>query len=400
MNAQANPFRIDGVVTPPHFTNRAAEVARVRDSLRSPPSKLLVYGPRRMGKTSMILVASQGAERDGSLVLRADLSTASSMADVVNRLLAAAVRGIGRAWRDLATMFVERLQISVGLRPDPATGLAIPSLDASLRARGADAHRETLASALDTLNALAAERSVRLGVILDEFQEIHRLGGETAEWHLRGVIERHAHVGYVLAGSRTALIRRMVSDPSRAFYKLLDVLHLGPIEEGHLARWIDERMGDSGRKAPGLGQRCIEIAGTRTRDVVQLARSSWRAWSPEVDVEDLLDTAFRDVIADEDVIAHTLWEGLTPHQQDVLRAVAGAQSGLTSRETLDRFALPASGTVSNTAAALVEEDLLVKGDTPPGYDFESPFFRGWVVSRALPDVGIDRPVTWRAALGR
>jgi len=119
-----------------------------------------------------------------------------------------------------------------------------------------------------------------------------------------------------------------------------------------------------------------------------------------MEVDELVDVAFRDIVADEDVIARTLWGGLTSHQQDVLRAVAGAPAGLTSRETLEFFALPASGTVSNTAAALVAEDLLVKADAAPGYDFESPFFRGWVVSRALPDVGVERPVTWRSTLGR
>jgi len=397
---QANPFRIDGVVTPPHFTNRAAEIARIRDALGSPPAKLLVYGPRRMGKTSTILVASMAAERDGVHVVRADLSTASSTADVTNRLLAAAVRSVGRTWKDLASLFVERLQISVGLRPDPATGLAIPTLDASLRGRDAGTQRDTLGNTLDMLDALAAERNVRLGIILDEFQEIHRLEGEAAEWHLRGVMERHAHLTYLLAGSRTALIHRMVSDPGRALYKLLDVLHLGPMEDDHLARWIDERMADSGKPLRGLGARCLEVAGPRTRDVVQLARSVWRAWTEGEEVDSLVEAAFRDVIAEEDVIARTLWEGLTPHQQDVLRAVAGAQAGLTSRETLERFSLPSSGTVSNTAQALVAEDLLVKVDSTPGYDFESPFFRGWVVTRTLPDVGMERLSTWRSILGR
>lgn len=400
MNKQANPFRIDGVVTPPHFTNRAAEIARIREALRSPPAKLLIYGPRRVGKTSAILVASQAAEREGIHVVRADLSTASSMADVTNRLLAAAVRSIGRSWKDLASLFVERLQISVGLRPDPATGLAIPTLDASLRGRDAGTQRETLGSALDMLDALAAERNVRLGIILDEFQEVHRLGGETAEWHLRGVIEKHAHVTYLLAGSRTALIQRMVSDPGRALYKLMDILHLVPMEDEHFGRWIDERMADSAKPVPGLGARCLEVAGPRTRDVVQLARSAWRVWSAGTDVDGLVEAAFCDVVADEDVIVRTLWEGLTPHQQDVLRAVAGAQAGLTSRETLERFSLPASGTVSNTVNALVADDVLVRAETAPGYDFDSPFFRGWVVTRTLPDLGIERPATWRSTLGR
>jgi hypothetical protein len=322
------------------------------------------------------------------------------MADVTNRLLSAAVRSLGRTWKDLTNLFVERLRISVGLRSDPLTGLAIPTLDASLRTRDLEAQQETLGGTLDTLDALASERGASLGIVLDEFQEIHRVGGQSAEWHLRGVIEKHAHVSYLLAGSHTRLIHRMVSDPGRAFYKLLDLLHLGPMDEDHFARWIDERMMDSGRPAPGLGARCLEIAGPRTRDVVQLARASWRSWSEDSSVDSLTTAAFLDVVAEEEVIARTLWGGLTPHQQDVLRAVAGAQAGLTSRGTLDRFALPVSGTVSNTAGALVAEGFLVKVETAPGYDFDSPFLRGWVVHRALPDLGMERPPTWRATLGR
>jgi hypothetical protein len=69
-------------------------------------------------------------------------------------------------------------------------------------------------------------------------------------------------------------------------------------------------MRDSGNEGL-LGRRCIEVAGPRTRDVVQLARSAWRCWSKDLGVEDLVESAFRDVVADEDVIAHTLWKGLT-----------------------------------------------------------------------------------------
>jgi hypothetical protein len=353
-----------------------------------------------MGKTSTILVASEAAERDGARVVRADLSTASSFADVTNRLLTASVRSLGRTWRDLAGVFVERLRISVTLRPDPVTGVALPTLEAGLRSIGAEAQRDTVGSALDALNELAQDRGLAVGIVLDEFQEVHRLGGETAEWHLRGVLERHAHLSYVLAGSRTTLVRRMISEPNRAFYKLLDVLELGPMDEEHFSRWIDERMEAGGRPCPGLGERCLEVAGPRTRDVVQLARACWRVWTEAAEVEELVEVALMDLVAEEDVIARTVWSGLTAHQQDVLRAVAGAGAGLTSRATLERFSLPSSGTVSNTAAALVEAELLVKAEDAPGYGFESPFFRGWVVMHTLPDIGMQRPVTWRATQDR
>ena len=178
------------------------------------------------------------------------------------------------------------------------------------------------------------------------------------------------------------------------------MLLLGPIEEEHFSRWIDERMAAAGRPEPGLGRRCLEVAGPRTRDVVQLARACWRAWSADVEVDPLVGVGFLDIVAEEEGMARTLWSGFTAVQQDVLRAVAGGTSALTTRETLDRFALPASGTVSNTAAALVAGDVLVKVDGPPGYDFESPFFRGWVITRALADVGLERAPTWRSTLGR
>ena len=78
--------------------------------------------------------------------------------------------------------------------------------------------RATFASALDAIDALAASRKQHMGVILDEFQEIHRFGGETAEAHLRGIIQHHRNVSYVLAGTEQRLIQSMIGE-ARPVYK-------------------------------------------------------------------------------------------------------------------------------------------------------------------------------------
>jgi hypothetical protein len=52
--------------------------------------------------------------------------------------------------------------------------------------------------------------------------------------------------------------------------------------------------------------------------------------------------------------------------------------------------------VSNTATALVKTGFLVRDDaytrkriaTPTGYDFDSPFFKAWVIRHTLSDIGI------------
>jgi hypothetical protein len=156
----------------------------------------------------------------------ADMSTASTLIDVANRILEAAGRALGRKWSDSINDFVKRLGMTITLTPDPGSGLILPSLDLSLRAAKLEEQRSSLAKTLDSINGLARARKTPIGVVLDEFQEIHRFGGEAAEWHLRGIIQHHQHVSYVLAGSQAHLIERML-DKGRAFYGLADQLHRG-----------------------------------------------------------------------------------------------------------------------------------------------------------------------------
>lgn len=56
-------------------------------AMTEPGSKLLVYGPRRMGKTSAILNAIESIQSKGGHAFLADLSTSSTAVDMGNRIL-------------------------------------------------------------------------------------------------------------------------------------------------------------------------------------------------------------------------------------------------------------------------------------------------------------------------
>ncbi len=383
------PFRIDGVVEPPHFTDRADEVARIRRALEAPPAKLLVYGPRRMGKTSALHVARQGVERAGGAVVFADLSTASSPVDMGNRVLEAATRALGRSWSEFLGDLASRLQVRLELVPDLETGLAIPTLEARLRSRNEEEQVDSFVAVLDGLESMAEARDAELGVVLDEFQELHRFGGEATEWRLRGAIQHHRRIGYVLAGSDASLIRAMLGE-DRAFYELFEPLHFGPMDGDHLARWVEERLAGAGFKAPGIGHRVMEVAGDRTRDVVRLALAVWELGRQPgtASPEEWARRGLERVVAEEDDVLRAVWDNLTEHQQNVLRAVAWNGAGLTAAATLGRFGLGHGGTARNSALALTGRGLLRKAETVSGYAFDSPFVRSWVVRHALPDVGL------------
>lgn len=387
----SNPFRIHGVVTDEFFTDRDAELERILGTLREPAAKLLVYGPRRMGKTSALLEGLARREAEGGIAFLADISTASTVVDIANRILDAAGRALGRKWRDSIGEFVRRIGVIISLTPDPSTGLILPSLDVKLRAASLEDQRNSLAQTLDSVEQLAAERETPIGIVLDEFQEVQRFGGESAEWHLRGILQKHTHVSYVLAGSQAHLIERMM-DKGRAFYGLADQLRFGPIDAEHFATWIDQRMTAYGVRADGVGAIIVETAGPRTRDRVQLARRCHdicisKGVATAADVARALD----DVTAEQEVPLQSTWDDLTVLQQNVLRCIAEDRYGLTTRDAGERYGLSSSGAAANAASSLIDSGILLRAESLTGYGFDNPFFGRWVRTETLGDLGAPAP---------
>lgn len=390
----SNPFRIGGTITGEYFTDRERELRTITATLREPQAKLIVYGPRRMGKSSALEVAKAAVEkRQGIPVVFVDVSTASGEADVAVRLMRSAVSALGRNWQDTVKQFARGLSARLSVSVDPTTQLPTIGIEPTIREATDEEQRARLGEVLETLEGLAARRSGPVGVVLDEFQDIHKFGGEKAEWHLRGVIQRHKHLSYVLAGSQESLITAMVSDRNRAFYDLADRLHMGPIDAAHMASWIDDRFSSAGVEPRGCGAVIVRTAGARTRDRVRLARATYAAAHEKEHVANEDVVLGLDSIVEEQAAEYlAVWRRLTPTQQNVLRAVAAGASSLFSSEVRERYALgKTSATTAKAIARLVDLEHLARDENGEDYVFDSPFFARWVSSTALQDVGSEPP---------
>jgi hypothetical protein len=378
-----NPFHTGEHVTGADFTDRADEVARIRRGLLG-AGRLLVYGPRRMGKSSAIAVASEGARREGAVVIRADVSTVTTYLDITSRLL----RSLYEETRSLRVRLEELVQgvaPKVTVSPGPPGGP--PSITFGVERRSAeDEQRRSVETVVERLSGLAQRLDSPAAVVLDEFQAIRGLGGEVAEWHLRDVIQRSGGLGFVCAGSQESLIHEMIG-PKRAFYKMLEPVHIGPMPRDHFASWLEDRLATAGDVERGVGEEILRRSGPRTQDAVVVARQLWfraRGLTRPAGSADV-EAAFDDVVRNEDPIIRALWNELPGHQQDVLRVVALGAEQLYSAETRDRYGLPAASSVQRAVGSLIGRGLLVRsGDE---IVFDSPFVEAWVGREVAPDLG-------------
>lgn len=385
-NPSNNPFHIGERVSGENFADREEEVARIREAMLS-ASSLLVYGPRRMGKSSTIHNAAESARsaRPKPIIVSADVATATNLFDVSARLLRSLyqeTRWLKLRLEDLLGGLAPRVTVRLDERGGP------PAITFGIDRRTAseEERQRAFEGVFERLSDIRADTGRPVAVVLDEFQAVRSFAGESSEWHLRDVMQRHGDLGYVCAGSQESLIHGMIG-PKRAFYKMFELLPLGPIDPRFLAGWIDERLARGGRVEPGVGMEVVRRAGPRTQDVIQVARQLYfraLAAGRTLETADVV-AALDEVVYNEGPLIRSLWNGLSAQQQDVLRVVALGVEQLYSAETRDLYGLPGASSVHKAVETLIGRGLLVRDGER--VEFDSPFFLRWVRREVAVDLG-------------
>ena len=373
------PFRIGQRVTGEYFTDRHEEVTRIREAM-SNGGRLLVYGERRLGKSSAIAQAARRVWKDGGMVLWADVSTSSGFGDIARRLISEVPWRW--KWREALQEALARAQLRVEARADPA-GNPVLSLGLLPRPMDPEHGLDELRRVVAVLDDLVSKPGVgAVAVVLDEFQEVVGIQ-ERGDWILRDIIQTSSELAFICAGSRRSVIDGILAAEG-AFHRFFEPLAFGAIDPEHLARWIESRLGKPGFECEGgVGEEIVTLAGGRTEDAVRLARAVFfgalrSGRVKRVDVASALETAS----LEDHHRYQRLWNNLARSQQAVLRALAAGEEQLYSRAAREYFGLSSSGTTRNAVRALQQTSLLTEEGRPT---IDDPYFRQWIRLRAMPN---------------
>jgi hypothetical protein len=273
------------------------------------------------------------------------------------------------------------------LRPEVTLNLTDRSWSATLGigTQSPGQQAQLLVDGLDGVERLAAEVSVPVGVVLDEFQHLVELGGRTAEGQLRAAVQQHASLGYIFAGSKTRMLTAMTTDASRPFYRVGGRLFVGAVPRQDFHEFLERSFGQAGFK---IGTGAVEAILDRAEEVpynVQLlAHSCWnelalarRGMTLTVAI---VNQVLEKVVRQDDPFYTQVWNVLTSAQQKALIAVVREKGqNLHSTRVLRESGLSQS-TMQRALTALNGRDLIREEETrgQTRLRLEDPFFGTWL----------------------
>lgn len=238
-----NPFNYLQFATGDRFYDREEIRRDLRSRFLSGQTNVVLYGPRRYGKSSLVAELTADLEKADIPCVTLDVIKVPS----IELFMSAYVQ---KVYRKLAPVKFELRKIGEllkSLRPKltlDSRGEAGIAFDIA----GQEVGPEALTEVLDLPQKLLA-KGKRAVVVLDEFQEVgDLLPGDLFERVMRSVIQRHTRVSYIFLGSRYHMLRRMFTDHNRPFYRsaLTVLLDKPPVEES--IRFVVSRFRSCGLK--------------------------------------------------------------------------------------------------------------------------------------------------------
>jgi uncharacterized protein len=354
-----NPFQFGALALDESFTDREAEIAELRADVRS-GQDVVVFAPRRYGKSSLVWRASQVLARDRVLIASVDLMTAPTPAKLAEKLARAIHDDIAspllRA-RERLRIFGD-LKVTPTITVDAQTGAPSFSFSVTERREDIDATIERL---LELPAQLGAERERQVALVLDEFQEVVDIDPKLPRL-MRAVFQQQPEVAHVYLGSKRHMLRRIFSDENEPFWRSAKQMELGVIEPEKFGPFITRQFERTGRFVSGEAVDAIlEGTGGHPYATQELCYFTWQEVGPEERAEATdVEAALGRVLRSEHAHFSLLWERASSVQRLLLAELAREPGRPLSADYRNRHNLPGPSTVQRAVETLERGELVAR----------------------------------------
>ena len=363
------PFLYGTIVDADNFYDRKNECARIAATLTG-GNNIVLYAPRRFGKTSMVFKIIEQMEETGFICIYFDMMPVFSPESFF-RLYTKALSTKQSSLDKFAQTFTSIIK---SIRPVISFGQdGKPEFSVDLANTAVD---ETVISQLLDMPELIAGKGKRVIVFFDEFQEVKKMENIKFEALLRSKVQQQKKTNYMFFGSKTHLLKEMFNNKKRAFYNSASQMTIGHLPERETIEFLQKKFSLSNISIDKeTAKYLIAVAADIPHYIQFLASEVWQNTvnSKPVVTRSIIDDSVHNVLAHNNDYYMEIFENRSQSQKQLLKALAYEGKNIYSADYIKKYRLPAVSTLQRSAKNLISKGIIEKKGVE--YFIADPFFK-------------------------
>jgi AAA+ ATPase superfamily predicted ATPase len=367
-----NPFAYGKIVRGEYFFDRKEECSHIIQTL-SGGNNMVLFAPRRFGKTSLVFQAMEKLEKQGFICIYFDFMPVYSVESFIRlytKALSAKQTNLNKFVKAFASMVKN-------VRPVLAFDSGgKPELSLDFSPGAAD---EVLVGQLFDMTETLGSKNKRVIVFFDEFQEAVKLQSVNFENLLRSKIQQQSRTNYLFFGSKTHLLNELFNNKKRAFYNSASQMTIGPLPQTDTIRYLQKKFATHNMILDeATAAYLITAAGAIPHYVQLLASELWQYMvdSKKEATKKMVDICTKQILALKGDYYMELFDRQSAGRKKLLQALTKDGKNIFSYRYINKYLLTSAATVQRAAKELVEDGIVEK--TGAEYFISDPFFGRFV----------------------
>jgi AAA+ ATPase superfamily predicted ATPase len=348
-----NPFSYGAVVKGANFYDREEDCKRIVDTLTG-GNNLVLYAPRRFGKTSLVFKTMELLEKRGFVCIYFDFMPVFSPESFV-RLYAKALASKQNNLQKFAQTFVsivKSIRPMLGFGQDGQPEFSIDFADIKVD--------ETIVSQLLDLPELIAKNNKRVLVFFDEFQEVEKLKNIHFEGLLRSKIQQQQQVNYLFFGSKTHIMQAMFNDKKRAFYNATSQMTISYLPEKDTIAFLQQNFSKKNiQLSEDMAQYIISVTANIPHYIQLLAAEIWQSTESDSPItREIVDKNILQVLTLKRDYYMELFEHQSKSKKQLLIALGTNGKNIFSEAYIRANHLPSPATLQRAVKDLTNDGII------------------------------------------
>jgi len=370
----STPFMFGKLATDQNFTNRKAEIIKLKQNFISGINTILI-SPRRWGKSSLVKKAGieVEAEQKSIRIIYLDMFNIRTEEEFYKCLSEAVLKaGSGKLEESLSFVrkFLKQWIPRITVSPD-----AVQEMSLSLNWEEVKNKPDEI---LDLAESIAIEKELNLVICIDEFQNLSNFKDPLGfQKKIRSHWQQHQHVTYCLYGSKRHMMIEVFTKQSMPFYKFGELIFLPKISTENWKIFIQERFLSTHKiLSEQQAERIAMHVENHPYYVQQLSQICWFRTSIELKDEDI-ERSMESLVMQLSLLFQNITENLTNTQVNYLKALIDQVRMLSSKEVIYKYHLGSSANVSRIREALINKEI-IDDQVVGNPELQDPVYKYWL----------------------